>query len=129
MAKTITLNRGERIWQYRENTWTEENYKKMVADYARLYLTKEPVFDYDKRYASKAEFLKKYTWDDVLKYWDCNYNEMPLWEYTDEHGYHYEDSLIDLVKEGMREDNYIADVCDEEYDDDNDEKWIVINED
>lgn len=125
MAKSITLNRHELVWQTRTNTWTEEDYNKLV-DYYKGFIGKENEGNWAKSNAQKGEFLSQYTWDDVLTYWDALYENEPFVEINNG-DWSYKEYLTEIVREAMREDNYDCDVTDENYADDYEEYFDVDN--
>ena len=121
MAKSITLNRHELVWQTRTNTWTEKDYNQLIA-YYKGFIGKEG--NWAKGNAQKGEFLSQYTWDDVLKYWDADYDTEPFIE-IDNGDWSYREYLTEIVKEAMREDNYDCDVTEENYADDYEEDFDI----
>ena len=125
MAKSITLNRHELVWQTRTNTWTEKDYNQLV-DYYKGFIGKEDESNWAKGNAQKAEFLSQYTWDDVLKYWDVDYENEPFVEINNG-DWSYREYLTEIVREAMREDNYDCDVIDENYADDYEEDFDIDN--
>lgn len=125
MAKSITLNRHELVWQTRTNTWTEEDYNRLV-DYYKGFIGKEDESNWAKGNAQKGEFLSHYTWDDVLKYWDVDYNDEPFIEINNG-DWSYREYLTEIIREAIREDNYDCDVVEENYADDYEEDFDVEN--
>ena len=123
MAKSITLNRHELVWQTRTNTWTEKDYNQLVA-YYKGFIGKEDEGNWTKGNAQKGEFLSQYTWDDVLNYWNVDYENEPFIEINNG-DWSYREYLTEIVREAMREDNYDCDVTDENYADDYEEDFDI----
>ena len=123
MAKSITLNRHELVWQTRTNTWTEKDYNQLVA-YYKGFIGKEDEGNWAKGNAQKGEFLSQYTWDDVLNYWNVDYENEPFIEINNG-DWSYREYLTEIVREAMREDNYDCDVTDENYADDYEEDFDI----
>lgn len=125
MTKSITLNRHELVWQTRTNTWTEKDYNQLIA-YYKGFIGKEDEGNWAKGNAQKGEFLSQYTWDDVLKYWNVDYENEPFIEINNG-DWSYKEYLTEIVREAMREDNYDCDVIDENYADDYEEYFDIDN--
>lgn len=125
--KTIRLNRAELVWQYRSTAWEEEDYKKLL-DYLKTFKDKEDEDDFAKNNARLHDFLSQFTWDQVCD-WCENYDpNEPQFEYENNYYgegeiWRHSETVSEIIKDYIREENYNSDIEDEEYADDYDEDW------
>ena len=125
--KTIMLSRAELVWQYRNTRWEKQDYDNLL-NYLKTFKDKDDQSDFTKNNARLYDFLSQFTWEQICD-WCENYNtDEPQFEYEN----HYYDGQIwrhsetvsDIIKDYIREENYSADVVDEDYADDYNEEWI-----
>lgn len=123
MGKTLQLTRSELIWQTRCNSWDENDYKKYL-EWLKGFEGKED--GWAKNNYATYKFLSAYTWDEILAYFDRNDEDKPRIQFIDKDGQiEYSQSLTEIIREAMREDNYSCEVCGEEYADDYEEDWNI----
>lgn len=124
MGKTITLTRDELVWQTRRNTWTEEDYKRLL-EWLKGFADREDQSDsFVRNHAAEYYVLSQYTWDQVVNYIKNGIDEEePRIYYSYSDGSGYTESIEQVMIDYIREDNYDADVCDEEYADDYNENF------
>lgn len=127
MGRTIKLSRRELVWEYRDNEWGEETYRDLLT-WLKSFEEKDLKDTWVKDHINEYNFLSHYTWDQICHYIE-NFNEdEPRITYYDENDeVRYSQSISDLIKDYIREDNWNADITDTEYADDYDEDWNVSN--
>lgn len=118
--KTITLNRQELVWQTRQNTWTEEDFKRLL-DWLKGFMDKKPEGSWERNHQAEYEVLSQFTWDQIVAIFEkgSEEDEMMIPHYYEAEGEPaYRTSIEETIRDYMREDNYDCDVIDEEYADD-----------
>ena len=136
MGRKIKLTRSELVWQTREITWDETDWEKFVDQLKKWAELKDEESYYKQVYGPIYEVAKDLTWEQVLD--DLNkrenaeesitvkiirrYNIGTEQEFSDT----YDEYLADVIKDAMREDCYESSVCDEDYADDYEEDFKVL---
>lgn len=130
MGKTIRLSRRELVWEYRDNSWDENDYKNLL-DWLKGFKEKnqdDPGHWY-KDHVQEYEVLSQYTWDQICEYINNFHDDEPTVTYYDEKGEkRYSQGVSDIIRDYIREDNYSSDISDAEYADDFDEDWFVVDD-
>jgi hypothetical protein len=127
MGKYITLTRRELVWETRKNTWTEEDYDNFL-EWLSQYQDRTDANDsnWARNRASEYAVLSQYSWDDVVRIMHGKGEEdeprIQYYDYTGEPSYKI--SIEEVIREQMREENFDAEVCDEDYADDFDEDFV-----
>lgn len=125
--KTIMLSRAELVWQYRNSRWEQKDYDNLL-DYLKTFKDKDDQGDFTKNNARLYDFLSQFTWEQICDWCEnCHQNE-PEFEYENHYYdgqiWRYSETVSEIIKDYIREDNYSADVADEDYADDYNEEWI-----
>lgn len=127
MSKIITLTRQELVWQTRENSWSEQDYKnylQWLKGFKEQMAQAEPT-TWARNNAAIYDALAAYTWDEIVDIIEKdNYDEEPKIQIIHDDGeVWYTTRISEIIKDAMREDNYDCDVVSEDYADDYDEEW------
>ena len=127
MGTTVRLSRRELVWEYRDNEWTEVDYQNLLT-WLKSFEKKETKGDtWVRDHLDEYKFLSHYSWEQVCHYINNFDEEEPRITYYDDNGEkRYSQSISDLVKDYIREENYSADISDAEYADDYDEDWNIF---
>lgn len=127
--KTITLNRAELVWETRQNTWDETDWKNFINWLKRTI--EDPNVPDDNwlklNYGETYKHIKDLTWEQAVEQFEKYRNSDDDYiKWTEKHGdYSYENCVFDVLQEQIREDNYDSDVYDCEYADDYQEEYYV----
>jgi len=124
MGKTLQLTRNELVWQTRCNSWDETDYKKYVEWLKGFEHSDQRWGRYN--YAI-YNVISAYTWDEIvnmIEHRDYD-NEPKVQFYAEDDDYISSESIVDIIKDAIREDNYNCNILDEEYADDFNEQWGV----
>lgn len=130
MGKTIQLTRDELVWQTRCISWDAEDYQRYL-DWLKSFVDKADKDDsrWIKHHVEEYEFLKQFTWDQICDFINGNYDEEPTLEYSkDEYEWTYRTTPSRLIQENMREDCYNSDIISENYADDYNENWDIMED-
>lgn len=128
MSKTLRLVRDELVWQRRENTWDESDYKRFL-DWLKSFKERSQTEPWYINNAKTYDFLSQFTWDEIVNYIDnVPYNEQPELELSYGGRSKFVSKLADIIQDAIREENYDTDVISEEYADDYEESWIAEGE-
>lgn len=129
--KTITLLRRELVWQTRSNTWNAENWRDYKDKLERRIIK---YADDNTQYIISIKLLynciKEISWDEVVAEY-AHYEqtgELKIVWSVEYDNYILKTSLIEVVQEAMRDNNYDADICDIDYADDYEEDFYVKGE-
>ena len=128
MGKIVKLCRQELVWQIRNNSWSETDYKKYLA-WLKSFKDQGKTTSWYRNHIAIYEVLSAYTWDEVapMAAGKVDYDEQEkIPQYDDNGEITYHTCIGDVLVEAIREDNYTSDVYDEEYADDYDESWNLI---
>lgn len=123
MTKKVTIDYWACVYQRHITTWTEENYRNLIAKYKQeISECPNPECEDAKDSQKYVEWLSQYSWDDVLKRWQEHEEEGHCKNEQDE-------DLILFLEELMRSENYESPVVEEDYGDGYDEEWQFDNKD
>ena len=118
----ITIDQTSEIT--RRTIWTEFNYKRYIEKCKKFGTGTDEMAMLFKQ---TAEFLSKYSLDDVLKYWDYeDHDEIPSMSFKFSGGYINTSSLIDIVKEAMIDENCDGEIVHDSGCDEFSTEWEVV---
>ena len=132
MSKTIQLTRQELVWQTRRNSWNEEDYAKYLAWLkgfkTQVETTDNPNSMWARNNAAVYDAISAYSWDEIVEMIkNDNYDDENRIQIRGSDGeVLYTQHIIDIIKDAIREDNYDSDIYEEDYADDYDERFDVM---
>ena len=136
MSKRVFLSRSELVWETRDVSWDEkeyENYLNWLKGQNDKYKDdSEQNLSYWYRAQRDAyAVLKNMTWDDIVaeieKDDSCNEDYAPTYIiFKNADGTEmYRETVIEYIRDAIREDVYDADISGYDYADDYDETWDI----
>lgn len=136
MSKRVFLSRSELVWETRDVSWDEKEYENFLnwlkSQTEKYKDDSEQSLSYWYRSQRDAyEVLKNMTWDDIIaeiQKDDSNSEDYaPTYiNFTNADGTTmYRESVIEYIRDAIREDVYDSDVTGYDYADDYDETWDI----